>query len=148
MATRLSARRRKLWQQNPHCYWCGEATVLDGSRKNPRLATVDHMFSRFNPWRTSTLVQRLDNFPITVLACFECNGWRGKLEEYLHRIRVANGEMHDIIRQANADLGGGRRLHRPNRYGRQSIERLANPNGPAGYSPFISDSDLRKSEQY
>lgn len=69
-------RRRNLWLADPHCHWCGSLTALPGAAtaSGLRLATIDHLFSRFHPVRQETA-----SVP-TVLACRECNAERGRQE--------------------------------------------------------------------
>lgn len=75
--------RAKLYEDaNGLCYYCGCKTIfpdvnneLDGS---PNLATIEHLFSRFNPNR---LKPNRTNERRRVLSCFKCNQTRAKLEE-------------------------------------------------------------------
>lgn len=60
----------RLFIANPHCYYCGKLTVLDGDLKNPLRATREHLFPKLHPRRTepnTTNEQRI------VLACNACN---------------------------------------------------------------------------
>lgn len=68
------SQRRKLFKEDPHCFWCGCLTTLDYS--NPRLttlATVDHLYSRWHPARSRRK-------HVKVLACFACNQRRNNCE--------------------------------------------------------------------
>lgn len=62
-----------MWNDNPHCHWCGRLTTLKGraeQRLTPETATLDHLYSRFDARRKevnrTTEKRRL-------LACYECN---------------------------------------------------------------------------
>jgi hypothetical protein len=71
------SRRKRLWDADPHCYWCKRVTVFmnpaDG-RLPDDAATLDHLYSRLNPDR--------DRDPHTaVLACRKCNQERARLED-------------------------------------------------------------------
>ena len=74
----LRTKKLKLWNSNPHCFWCGCLTILtnDAQQKgnpDPRMATVDHLYSRYNPMRwTRPKPGELR----LVLACVECNSKR------------------------------------------------------------------------
>ena len=79
-----SNRKRKLnlFAQDPHCHWCGELTVLTSDKEikgqpNPRMATVDHLISRYHPKRW---VKAKPGEIRQVLACFECNNKRSAVE--------------------------------------------------------------------
>lgn len=66
--------RTKLFNEDPHCFWCGCLTTLDVT--NPRLttlATVDHLYSRQHPLRSRRK-------HVKVLACFNCNQRRNNCE--------------------------------------------------------------------
>jgi hypothetical protein len=64
-------RRINLYNQNPHCYWCNKKCTLIIGMHLPHppkdLATTEHIW--------------IGNTRITVLACYDCNTFRGKLEE-------------------------------------------------------------------
>jgi hypothetical protein len=80
---RLSRRRKRLWDKNPHCHWCGKITVLpDGRPKIKRpplnLATIDHLNSRHSPDRHKPNNGQEIR---TVLACWQCNNERSRIEE-------------------------------------------------------------------
>lgn len=66
-------RRLKLWEEDPHCHWCGCLTVWpNGHRQKPTTATLDHLRDRYDPQRGS------DKSLATVLACYACNQARGR----------------------------------------------------------------------
>lgn len=68
------SQRRKLFKEDPYCFWCGCLTTLD--HDNPRLttlATVDHLYSRWHPARSRRK-------HIKVLACLACNQRRNNCE--------------------------------------------------------------------
>lgn len=69
-------RKLKLWSENPHCHWCGCLTVLANTHVENQ-ATVDHLYSRYNPAR---YLDRGHDEPTTVLACYKCNHERGVKE--------------------------------------------------------------------
>ena len=62
--------RLRLWQDGPHCHWCGRITrlvdVASGQQAPPDQATVDHIYVKHDPRRRSLGNPR-------VLACNECN---------------------------------------------------------------------------
>jgi hypothetical protein len=69
----------RLYAEDPRCYWCGIETILTnisrlGSKVNPRMATVDHTISRFDPRRW------VKGEGKKVLACFKCNQERSAKE--------------------------------------------------------------------
>ena len=69
-------RRNKLFSENPHCHWCGVRVFLPPRKySNPyppsNLATLDHL--RFWPYDLGR--------EITVLSCYGCNQFRGKIAE-------------------------------------------------------------------
>ena len=73
--------RRKLWEQNPHCHWCGCLTDWynpPNGNLPPNAATIDHLLSRLNPER-----YYLPYYPqsLMVIACYKCNTERGAREE-------------------------------------------------------------------
>lgn len=77
----MGNRSRKvfLWEQDPHCYWCGRLTQLTNCPNGiipPDAATVDHLFSRFNPERWMD-----DNNLRRVLSCYKCNHDRSREED-------------------------------------------------------------------
>lgn len=80
-------RRLKLWNKDPHCYYCGRLTVersKDDQRKPGELpdkqATLEHLRSRLDPTRQEPCI---DNNERTVLACRECNETKAAEEELL-----------------------------------------------------------------
>jgi hypothetical protein len=74
-------RKEKLWNIDCHCFWCGCKTILESNpslkKPDPRMATIDHLRSKFNPerWERNT-----SNEVRTVLACFSCNNKRASKE--------------------------------------------------------------------
>lgn len=74
-------RRRELWEQDPHCHWCGVETKLyhkfSGGRTEPDQATLDHLYTRLDPLR-----YRHDHArQVFVLACYKCNWERGLVSQ-------------------------------------------------------------------
>ena len=82
MADRLRRRKLKLWNQNPHCFFCGVLTELAPAndsffKKKDNTTTIEHLNTRYNPkrWLPGNNKER------TVLACNKCNLERGRQEE-------------------------------------------------------------------
>jgi len=74
----LRTQKLKMWQSNPYCHWCGCLTILTNDpfikgNENPRMATVDHLYSKYNPMR---FVRPLPGERRRVLSCCECNAKR------------------------------------------------------------------------
>jgi CRISPR/Cas system Type II protein with McrA/HNH and RuvC-like nuclease domain len=65
-------RRRQLWKQDPHCFWCGRETDITTANAEDS-ATVEHIYPRNHPRRRDTRKV----LPSTVLACARCNHERG-----------------------------------------------------------------------
>ena len=69
--------RRRLWERDPHCYYCGAVTEwreLDGGKRpTPNMATLEHLRMRIDKNRTepSHGERRI------VLACRKCNNKEG-----------------------------------------------------------------------
>lgn len=70
--------RLQLWNENPHCYWCGKETLLiDLNNKRVKkqqwkdAATLDHLYTKYE------LDKRKSEGNPIVLACQECNHRRG-----------------------------------------------------------------------
>ena len=69
-------RKLKLFEQNPHCHYCGVLTVLTEAgveeyKDNPNHATIDHVYSRFDLRRWVC-----NNEERYVLSCRKCNNDR------------------------------------------------------------------------
>lgn len=82
MAKRFGKYRRRLWERNPHCFWCGIVTIwYQGETRTPPLnsATIDHIRSRLTPERS----RRDENWQPgkIVLACWKCNNDRCRMEQ-------------------------------------------------------------------
>lgn len=82
---RKLSRREKLWNRDPHCFWCGRETRLcENGGVNRKLpddaATVDHIRSRLSPNRKQPNDRPGWHTGITVLACYRCNNVRGRHE--------------------------------------------------------------------
>jgi len=73
--------RRKLFREDPHCYWCGRITVLFdppiGQRTPGDTATVDHIKDR----RQVASVSEYRAPENVVLACYGCNKRRNDIEQ-------------------------------------------------------------------
>ena len=69
----------ELWQKDNRCHWCKKSTILTDNNinPNPRLATIDHIVSRYcvHRWVRKKPGQRR-----RVLACYECNQRRNNQE--------------------------------------------------------------------
>jgi 5-methylcytosine-specific restriction enzyme A len=79
---RKKRRVKRLWQENPRCFWCGQITILPRKFKHhekiPRnLATLDHLRSRLNENRCEP---NPNNRERSVLSCWQCNFERGNRE--------------------------------------------------------------------
>jgi len=93
--------RKRLFRENPHCHWCGVETLLVGNghikRANPRMATVDHLYSRYDLRRYVKGEQK------RVLACFRCNNSRSAQEtKRLTREEIAKrskGYTFDVFKK-------------------------------------------------
>jgi 5-methylcytosine-specific restriction endonuclease McrA len=66
--------RRRLYDRDPHCHWCGRLTVFGPPRNHVTtpgdLGTIDHLRPRYHPGRNEWLEAGERR---RVLACFECN---------------------------------------------------------------------------
>lgn len=76
---RVQPIRIRLFRANPHCFWCGRLVRMDVPHASPDLATVDHLYSRLHPKRDDS--HREQKGVLHVLACYECNHWRGVCEQ-------------------------------------------------------------------
>lgn len=96
--------RLRLWQQDPHCHWCGRVTVyrkvMIGQRPND--ATVDHIHSKLDPERHASETEPHE----IVLACRACNGLRAHREnialspeEKRRRSWGAAGEIYRVVNE-------------------------------------------------
>ena len=79
-SSKLKKQLLKMWNEDPHCHWCGRLTTLKG-RNEPKLlpetATLDHLYSRLDPRRKAvnrTMEKR------RLLACYGCNQRRSHEE--------------------------------------------------------------------
>ena len=92
------AKRCRLWHMNPHCYWCGEPTVLQrvhACEHGQRIATVDHLYSRFHPARQDGPGAQ------TVLACLTCNAERAHQENLIFRDFVRTLAQSGVVGFSN-----------------------------------------------
>ena len=65
----------ELYKKDPKCYWCKRHTILISEpnlkgHPNPLMATIDHIVSRFSPYRWK---KKLPGQRRKVLSCYECN---------------------------------------------------------------------------
>ena len=74
----------RLWEKDPHCYYCGVLTILPPagiikSSSDPNLATIDHVYSKFNlmRWVKSEGEDKKNRY---VLSCQKCNNERQRRE--------------------------------------------------------------------
>ena len=70
MKSRIARRRRKLWEEDPHCRKCGRLTILshDPPKKSEgNMATIQHIHSRLDEKRG-----KVDG-ETTTLFCWRCN---------------------------------------------------------------------------
>ncbi len=95
---RLS-RRTRLFEEDPHCYWCRKELVLwqGGSGKLPlNSATIGHLRSRLDDTRQEV---NKDGSSRTVLACWSCNNKRCTEEQvalamaYRKKLQERSGGM-------------------------------------------------------
>ena len=101
-----NARLLRLFTANPHCYYCGALTVLDGNLKNPLRATREHLFPKLHPRR---LEPNTTNERRIVLACNACNNAKcnADVSDYLTpaQIRLRSmGKKNRLAWLANLDL--------------------------------------------
>lgn len=71
----MSPRRKlklRLWEEDPHCHWCGIITNPNPLKHNAVTATVDHIYSNYD------LRRRVSSR--VVLACSKCNNFRSEQE--------------------------------------------------------------------
>lgn len=82
-ATRqLRKQRTRMWQRDPHCFYCRVVTVLPrpGHPKGPtppNLATIDHLRPRHHPGRHEP---NPNGELRRVLSCYKCNNERDRWE--------------------------------------------------------------------
>ena len=62
-------RRKRLWNENPNCYWCGKLTSMTSKEGSHDFATVDHVVPRSKGGR--------NYYENTVLSCYDCNQKKG-----------------------------------------------------------------------
>jgi len=70
----------QFWNENPHCHWCGKQTQVTNCPNGkipPDAATIDHLYSKYDPRRW---VRRKHGERHKVLACYACNQ-RRSIEE-------------------------------------------------------------------
>lgn len=95
MKSKFWRQRNRLWHINPNCHWCGCKTVLLPKEGRPRYepmpknaATIDHLYHKWDQRRKRS--HPVDE-PRHVLACWACNGERGKLDQQ------ARKSLHQLI---------------------------------------------------
>ncbi len=109
MASKMAQLRKRMWNRDPHCYWCGCKTIFIHRKGNKMVpppemneATVEHYFSRYSPSRG-----KCPHIQRNVLACWKCNNERGRREQdsmprdFLHKKSgsppLAEISMADLI---------------------------------------------------
>ena len=88
-SNRLARRRKKLWLEDDRCRFCRKPTILAQfstkevvARNRDRLATIEHLDSRYNPNRGNRgKNENGENEERTTLACWRCNNDRNKVEQ-------------------------------------------------------------------
>jgi hypothetical protein len=79
MASRSLKEKTAMWENDPHCYWCGRLTKIYGNSKDFKLpddaATIDHVYAGRDPRRLE--FKRNKKPSPVVLACLKCNKQRG-----------------------------------------------------------------------
>lgn len=95
MTKALGKQRHRLWQENPHCHWCGRLTLLvEGSGKNrgagfpADAATVEHLRDRWDPRRQERIQPGERRH---VIACRECNNRRVTEHQTIEAVRQRSG---------------------------------------------------------
>lgn len=84
----LAKKRERLWNEDPHCHYCGVETILKPCHlkrewlamswdERNRLATIDHIRPRHHPDRTKPPEP---GETLLVLSCWRCNNDRDKQE--------------------------------------------------------------------
>lgn len=74
--------RQELWNEDPHCHWCGVLTKIDHEGRatlDPDDATLDHIYHRGHEARKVDMPKQKED---VVLACSHCNNKRGTAWEY------------------------------------------------------------------
>lgn len=83
MCNKIAKQRRRLFSQNPHCYWCGKKVRWIKYKKRyvgclpDDAATIDHLYSRLSPLRNIKAHGEVRH----VLSCYKCNHERGRQED-------------------------------------------------------------------
>jgi len=68
--------RKRLHAADPRCHWCATPTILGAPWGDPNSATVDHI----KPRRECRSQEEYKSAQNHVLACFECNQERDKVD--------------------------------------------------------------------
>lgn len=108
---RIKWQRQRLWQINPHCYWCKRETVLPEyhgrmGRPKPNWATLEHLDARHSKERGKHGGEFRH-----VLACWKCNNDRDQRElkalpiqtlwemsSKIYQIAKASGAINEVAR--------------------------------------------------
>ncbi len=75
-------RRRLHQEKNGKCFWCDCNTLIRARDGNPRLATIDHIYDRFEKKTRYFFAELLSREQRYVLSCSRCNNERSRLNCY------------------------------------------------------------------
>ena len=102
-AERLLRVRLRLFNADPHCFWCGiEVKIGKEFQRSSIFATVDHLYSRWHPQRKSRHVN--GEGVLHVLACQGCNQERAGAESQRLPFVPKLKERLEFARRADATL--------------------------------------------
>lgn len=102
-AERLLRMRLRLFNADPHCFWCGiEVKIGKEFQGSPAFATVDHLYSRWHPQRKSRHVN--GEGVLHVLACQGCNQERAGAESQRLPFIPKLKERLEFAQRADATL--------------------------------------------
>lgn len=98
--------RIRLFRADPHCFWCGVEVELNLPHQHSRLATVDHLYSRFHPERLLKHQSQPNAGPnvLHVLACGSCNNKRSRCETRQEPFIPKLAERLEYAQRADATL--------------------------------------------
>lgn len=104
---RLLRMRIRLFNADPHCFWCGVKVQLTGGNLST-FATVDHLYSRWHPERKARHVE--GKSVLHVLACHDCNQERAGAEVQMVPFVPKLKERLEFAQRADATLAKGRSI--------------------------------------
>lgn len=97
-----TAKRVRMFARDPYCFWCGRVTILHTSEiSDPRLATIDHLYSRLNPKRHQPRGNDRSEL-LHVLACRQCNHERSVAEQQGRIFSPKIPERLSVARESSA----------------------------------------------